>query len=210
MIVPDSLIFDMDGTLWDAVDTYAECWEIAFRHIGIERTVKRDELIAFMGMEIREIANRCFPDMSTERQDEFLKDLYRIQDEQVARKGGILFEGVKEGLSELSSRYRLFLLSNCEKNGLKVFMRFAGIEPYITDSITYGDTHRSKKYNLHLLKTKHDLKRPVYIGDTDGDAKQCRLASVPFVFVTYGFGNTDDFILSFDSFPALKNYFMHL
>ena len=32
----DALIFDMDGTLWDAVDTYAEIWNMAFEREGIE------------------------------------------------------------------------------------------------------------------------------------------------------------------------------
>ncbi len=32
---PDSLIFDMDGTLWDAVDTYAHSWNVVFSEMGI-------------------------------------------------------------------------------------------------------------------------------------------------------------------------------
>lgn len=207
---PDSLIFDMDGTLWDAVDTYAACWEIAFSHIGIERKVKREELIAFMGMEIKEIAERCFPEMNSLEQTDFLEDLYRLQDDLVSKKGGTLFEGVKEGIAQLSSRYRLFLLSNCEKNGLNVFMNVTGIGSCITGSLTYGHTKRSKGYNLQLLKSRYDLKSPVYIGDTDGDSKQCRLAGVPFIYVTYGFGKTNDYDLSFDSFNTLKNHLMSL
>ena len=27
---PDALVLDMDGTLWDAVDTYTLCWNKAF------------------------------------------------------------------------------------------------------------------------------------------------------------------------------------
>ncbi|HEX3385818.1 MAG TPA: hypothetical protein VHS53_11545 [Mucilaginibacter sp.] len=33
MQTPDSLIFDMDGTLWDAVDTYAASWNIVFAEL---------------------------------------------------------------------------------------------------------------------------------------------------------------------------------
>jgi len=33
---PDSLIFDMDGTLWDAVDTYAASWNLVFNELGID------------------------------------------------------------------------------------------------------------------------------------------------------------------------------
>ena len=32
----DGLIFDMDGTLWDAVDTYARIWNEVFLQAGKE------------------------------------------------------------------------------------------------------------------------------------------------------------------------------
>jgi phosphoglycolate phosphatase len=41
---PDSLIFDMDGTLWDAVDTYAHSWNVVFSELGIDKTITRDVL----------------------------------------------------------------------------------------------------------------------------------------------------------------------
>ena len=40
----DALIFDMDGTLWDAVDSYCEIWNRTFRDFGVDCTVGRDVL----------------------------------------------------------------------------------------------------------------------------------------------------------------------
>jgi phosphoglycolate phosphatase len=57
---------------------------------------------------------------------------------------------------------------------------------------------------------KHGLKHPVYVGDTEGDGAQSRLAGIPFVLVTYGFGTTDDHDLKFDDFASLTNYFLSL
>ena len=31
----DSLIFDMDGTLWDAVDSYVAVWDATFAEFGM-------------------------------------------------------------------------------------------------------------------------------------------------------------------------------
>ena len=28
-------IFDMDGTLWDAVDTYAQIWNVTYQRMGL-------------------------------------------------------------------------------------------------------------------------------------------------------------------------------
>lgn len=48
----DSLIFDMDGTLWDAVDSYAEIWNRTNAVFGIDATVSRRELLDHMGQTI--------------------------------------------------------------------------------------------------------------------------------------------------------------
>ena len=40
----DSLIFDMDGTLWDAMKSYAEVWNVAFRELGLAITVDESVL----------------------------------------------------------------------------------------------------------------------------------------------------------------------
>jgi phosphoglycolate phosphatase len=46
---PDSLIFDMDGTLWDAIDTYTNSWNLTFEKHAIKRTINRDDLMGLMG-----------------------------------------------------------------------------------------------------------------------------------------------------------------
>lgn len=101
-------------------------------------------------------------------------------------------------------------MSNCEKGELQIFAKFAEIEEWISGSISFGDTHLQKGENMQLLQQRFQLKSPVYIGDTEGDGVQARLAGWPFVFVRYGFGATDRFDLAFDSFSELTDYFMNL
>jgi phosphoglycolate phosphatase len=67
-----------------------------------------------------------------------------------------------------------------------------------------------KNHNIKLLMEQHGLKNPVYIGDTAGDGEESRKAGVPFVFVSYGFGETDDYDVKFDNFKSLTDYFMGL
>ena len=46
----DGIIFDMDGTLWDAVDSYCRIWNVTLGHYGVsESTISRDLLISMMG-----------------------------------------------------------------------------------------------------------------------------------------------------------------
>ena len=46
----DSYIFDMDGTLWDAVDGYCDVWNAAIGSFGIDcPRIDRERLFTQMG-----------------------------------------------------------------------------------------------------------------------------------------------------------------
>ena len=62
----DSLIFDMDGTLWDAVDSYAEIWNATSRELGVDRVVTRDDLLRYMGRPLNEIFHALFDGMNVD------------------------------------------------------------------------------------------------------------------------------------------------
>src|SRR6185503_9733818 len=189
---PDSLIFDMDGTLWDAVDTYAQSWNDVFGELGIDITVKPGNLAKMVGWEGKKVIAEIMPDFGDEKRHEIYALVNAKRHELLPACGGVLYDGVKEGLHCLSQKYPLFILSNCAKGIIRLFIDWAGIDKHITDEIAYGINFMPKHHNIKLLADKYNLKSPVYIGDTSGDGEQSRLAGIPFVFMTYGFGETDD------------------
>lgn len=207
---PDSLIFDMDGTLWDAVDTYAESWNIIFREMGIDITVTREKLAKMVGLEGRKVIGTIMPDFDDDKR----QAIYALVNERrrtlLPQMGGILYDGVKDGLRQLSEKYPVFILSNCAKGIIRLFIDWAGIDDHITDELAHGVNFMPKQHNIKLLMQKHSLSTPVYIGDTGGDGIESRAAGIPFVFVSYGFGDTDDYDLKFDDFKSLTDYFMDL
>jgi phosphoglycolate phosphatase len=207
---PDSIIFDMDGTLWDAVDTYAESWNIVFKELGIDKRIYRDELSKMVGWEGKKVWNAMMPDYDVEKQESIYAKVNEVRKILLPQNGGILYDGVKEGLLELSGKYQLFIVSNCAKGIIRLFMDWAGINDHIIDEIAYGTNYMPKHHNIKMLIERHNLKDPVYVGDTEGDGEQSRLAGVPFVFVSYGFGATDDHDVRFDSFRDFTKYFMEL
>ena len=207
---PDSLIFDMDGTLWDAADTYVKSWNAGFVKENVDKIISRKDLDSLMGLERRKVLEQVLPDFSIQRQDQIFKTIDKVREKLIPELGGILYEGVKEGLSKLANKYKLFIVSNCPENLIKQFMTWAEISHLITDEIAHGVNSKPKNYNISLLMEKHHLINPVYIGDTETDSKESNLAGLPFVFMSYGFGQSGVFDLSFNDFKSCTDYFMNL
>ena len=210
MTKPDSLIFDMDGTLWDNVDSYAIVWNRALEAKGYRLRVTREDLLGLMGKEARVMLDTILPDASRSVQDGLFDEVVRQYQLLVPGMKPHIYESVYEGLEKLSEKYPLFLLSNCEKGGLVNFMRHTGTAHLFTDYMEHGENLKPKSFNMKLLKERNNLQNPLYIGDTDSDSKASAEAGVPFVFVTYGFGKTDRYAYTFDSFPQLVDFFLEI
>ncbi|MGH7237575.1 MAG: HAD family hydrolase [Candidatus Saccharimonadales bacterium] len=208
MLKPDSLIFDMDGTLWDAVDTYTESWNLIFKKYNLDRTLLREELVEKIGMDGNRVMQAILPEFDDALRREAYNEVNSLRRQLLPKNGGIMYDGVIDGLKQLAGKYKLFILSNCASGIIRLFIDWAGIDEHITDEIAHGLNNMPKHHNIKLLASAHGLKSPVYIGDTGGDGEQSRLAGIPFVFVSYGFGKTDDYDLKFDDFKSLTDYFM--
>lgn len=205
----DALIFDMDGTLWDAVDTYARIWNEVFLRAGREVHITRESLIGNIGIPIPRILANLFPDIESDEAARFSAELAREEPALLARYGGTPYPGVVEGLERLSHKYKLFLVSNCDSHTLPVFMNCIGITPYITEGVAFGNTHRPKGDNMLLLKEKYRLQQPLYMGDIEADGLETHRVGLPFVYARYGFGHTEDYELAFDSFADFTEFFLN-
>lgn len=202
----DSLIFDMDGTLWDAVDTYAEIWNVTYRRMGLKGNVTREMLLDCMGMTLGEIID-LISEPGLDREC-FAETLRIVDSEYMPKYGGKLYPGVKELIPRLAQRYKLFMVSNCGPDGLQMFLDYTGLRPYFVDTLTNGETRLPKDRNIALLMERHELKTPIYIGDTDGDCQCAHAAGIPFMFSTYGFGFTSEADFSGDSFKEIAEFFL--
>ena len=195
----DSIIFDMDGTLWDAVDSYCAIWNETYRRIGHpELTAGRQQLLECMGLPIEEIARRLLPEEVDVHQ--FYSTLRQVDDELMPRLGGKLYPGVSDLMPMLAGRLPLFMVSNCGANGLVYFLDYTGLKPYITATRTHGGTGLDKEHNIAALMKEHGLQRPLYVGDTEGDCRSSHAAGVEMLHVTYGFGQAPDADFSASTF----------
>lgn len=201
----DALIFDMDGTLWDAVDSYARIWNTTFEQAGITDVprVTRQVLMREMGKHLEDIIEDIAPGHDSDGR--FLQLLNANEATMMPGLRGRLFDGVVETIPELARRLPLFMVSNCGPLGLDNFLDVNGLRPYFKDALSHGGTGLDKAGNIALLMHKYGLTLPVYVGDTQGDGDAAHAAGARMVYCAYGFGNVEDADAVIHSFGELKD-----
>lgn len=202
----DSIIFDMDGTLWDAVDSYRKVWLQTFQDLGLQGSVTRQQLIECMGQTIDTIYSRLVNE--DKYRTEFLKQLEYNEMHMMPTLGGVLYPGVRDWIPKLAERYKLFMVSNCGSDGLHNFLRFTALEPYFIDTLTYCQTKLQKDGNIDLLRQCHNLQSPIYVGDTAGDCTSAHRAGIPMMHAEWGFGSAPDADYRASDIEHLARFFL--
>lgn len=198
----DSLIFDMDGTLWDAVDSYATIWNRTLAEVGVNTVpVTRARLMKTMGLPLESILSQLIPDLADK--ERFLEILDRNEHMMMPELGGRLYDGVHETLQALSGRMPLFMVSNCGTYGLDNFLDSNDLRKYFKDALSHGQTGLSKAENIRLIVSRHALKNPFYVGDTESDSRAAHEAGTGMIWAAYGFGKVTDADYTIDSIGEL-------
>ncbi len=204
----DSIIFDLDGTLWNATEGIKDTWnEVLKKYPNIREPITIEELESCMGLLLDDISRRLFPNESAEMQHKLITECCELENKVLAEKGGILFPKVRETLSELKKKYRLFVVSNCQSGYIEAFYKGNNMAEYFEDFECAGNTGKSKGENNKLVIERNNLKNPVYVGDTQGDLQSAVDANIPFVFAEYGFGNVDRYDYKIEKFADLLKIF---
>lgn len=184
----DSIIFDLDGTLWDSTETVSESWSKTLaEHYGPVKKISPEDVAGIMGLTGPEIAEKLFSGFG-EKRFEVCELCLSEEPAYIAVHGGIIYSGVEEMLAALSERYPLFIVSNCQKGYIESFLHYSGYGKYFLDFECEGNTGLGKADNIRLLRERRQLENPVYVGDTAGDEKSAMQAGCEFIHAAYGFG----------------------
>ena len=118
---------------------------------------------------------------------------------------GTLYPDVPQVLRALCKRYPLYIVSNCQDGYIEAFFQAHGLGRYFTDYENPGRTGLPKADNIALVAERNGLRRPLYIGDTQGDYDAASKAGVPFLHAAYGFGRIDRPVPSVATFGDLPD-----
>lgn len=202
---PESLIFDIDGTLWDSRALVAKGYNQYLCRIGHpELQVDAEFLKTVFGKTMQEIADIMLSSIPAPRRYEILDGCMECQQAVLESDPCQMeFPGVVETLEQLARQYRLFIVSNSQKGYPELLISKLKLEGLIEGHLCYGDTGAPKGETIKLLMQRHGIGSAVYIGDTQGDLDACRTAGIPFIFCTYGFGSAETCDARIDTFGQL-------
>ena len=186
----DSIILDVDGTIWDTTPIVARAWNKAIEELYPQVPhVTADILKGQFGKTMDVIGRNLFGVLGQKEQTTLL-DRCCIEEQLALEENeeDITYEGVVETIRELAAKVPLFIVSNCQAGYIELVIKKLGLEDYITDFECFGNNGLTKDKNIRLVVERNKLKNPVYVGDTQGDFDACKLAGVPFIWAEYGFG----------------------
>lgn len=203
----ESLIFDIDGTLWDSRALVAEGYNIQLRAEGYPHLcVTAEDLKPLFGKVMTEIADVILAAVPE-------ADRYSLMERCMETENRYLqdnpcqigYPKVKETLAKLSEHHRIFIVSNSQCGYPQLCMEKLGLTPYIQGHLCFGDTGTSKGKTIRTLMEKYDITSCAYIGDTQGDYEATLEANVPFIWCSFGFGAPDGYTKKVNSLEELLN-----
>lgn len=201
----ESVIFDIDGTLWNSLPLVAEAYNTQLREEGLEaHSITVEDMAPHFGKVTEEFADGLFPNIPQEIR-------YPLMERCLAREVTYLrtqecrvgFPKVRETMAELAQKHRLFIVSNCQIGYPDVCIEKLGLTPYIEGHLCFEETRTRKGQTILTLIQRHNIGSCVYVGDTQGDYTASQEAGIPFIFCSYGFGNAEGYWAKIDHFEEL-------
>lgn len=198
----DSIIFDLDGTIWDSTEKVAMAFNEVLKNKYPEVTdeVTSKKLKGLFGQLLDDIGIKLFKSVTPDKAIKVIHDCCDYECDYLAEHGNDLYQGIEQTIQELYKRYKLFIVSNCQEGYIQcLFKAHPQLEKYFTDFEYPGRSGRDKADNIKMVVERNNLKAPVYVGDTAGDANAAKEAGLPFIHARYGFGQVDEYEAVIDS-----------
>ena len=200
----DSIIFDLDGTLWNTIDSALQCLKtVKNRHSDILHELSEEDVQKAMGLPFEEGTKVYYGYLEKEKAEKYAKEAFMLNVENLKEHGGILYPGVYDTIKQLSKNFRLYIVSNCLEGYIEAFLRNHHLEDYFLDYENNGRTGLSKGENIKLLMQRNNLKNSVYVGDTIGDKRAADFAGISFAYAVYGFGDVAEYDYKLDNISDL-------
>ena len=184
-----AVIFDLDGTLWDASQSVTDSFNIALQNMGIERRITLAEMRSQMGKTLEEIAHVFFDCVDPEHAVEIMVNCTNFENTYILTHGGVLYPNLRPTLEWLRAQgYGVICVSNCQSGYIEAFLGFHKLGDLFDDTECWGNTGRMKADSIKAVVRRNQIENAVYVGDTMGDYISAKEAGTDFIHAAYGYG----------------------
>lgn len=199
-----AIFFDLDGTLWDALDSLTKSWNNTCNNNNLPYSFTYEVMKSFMGLTPKETIDIAFKDVDYKKGEEYFKLCLDDEIIYLEKNPGKLYLNEEEVLKNLSKRYPLFIVSNSDKGYIEDFLNAYDFNKYFIDHLCFGDLKLEKYQNILYLKKKYQIDEVIYVGDTLKDYNESSKAGVKFIHAAYGFGKIDQKVNFINSLIELE------
>ena len=219
MLTGATVVFDLDGTMIDTAPDLIHATNHALEKNGMERVPTRiiQPAVSFGARAMIRVAMESLGRTPSD------EELTRMTDEFIAYYADNLFvdsrafPGLAAALDGLKAEGALLAVCTNKREGLaKKLLSLMELDGYFAFIAGRETFPKSKPDPAHILDTiqaaRGDPRRAAMIGDSSADGDAAKAAPVPFVAVSFGYGESpvevlepDAVIHSFDALiPALR------
>jgi HAD superfamily hydrolase (TIGR01509 family) len=189
-----AVIFDVEGTLVDAVPLTLRCWQETLMEYGC--AVSESVLQCLSGMDGHDMLARITPGLSRKTREQIIEtqgDSFKrayLKRVRPLRGASSLLRAIKhEGR-------KIGIATDCSRSELAHYLRSAGVTRLVDRAACGDDARRGKPHadliKLALTRLGVGPSASLLIGDTPSDAEAARKAGVAAIgLLTGGFRNCD-------------------
>ena len=186
IILKKSIIFDLDGTLWDTTVQVNEVWNKIAKKYNLE--ISSERIKDIMGMTKEEIINFIFEN-NIELGNKFISECQIAENKYLKENGGTIYVNTLNTLKKLKkSGFDLYIVSNCQDGYIQSFLEYYNLDNKFKDYECSGRTGKSKEENIRMIMQRNNLIDAMYVGDTQKDYISAKNNKIDFVWAKYGFG----------------------
>lgn len=190
-----AIIFDLDGTLWDATYAFKTVYDIKCKRENVEIIYDHKDFCEIMGSTPEMVIEKMHRDSNWSKEEciKFFKPFYLETLEYIKKNGCTLYPKEEETLSILSKQYDLYIVSNGSKGYVEMYFSTSKLDKYFKGYLQSGDTNLTKADNIKKLLNDYQIDKAIYVGDTYLDYLECKKANIDIIYASYGFGKMTDY-----------------